>query len=178
MPSNDTPECLLQAGKAKREVEMTFRAAERVFLFAGLLTGIVVTTAHAADEIRAGKWQFTTETRMPAGMQPTAGGQLPAGGSTRMTRTACITPANPVPATTEGNVQCKVDKELRNGGTVSWTMTCTPPQGRPVRSDGIAHYTGNAMEATFTTHLTAPDGHAIDNPGRITGAYLGACDGK
>jgi hypothetical protein len=157
---------------------MRFRTAERVFLLAGLLTGTVATTAHAADEIRAGKWQFTTETRMPAGMQPAPAGQVQPGGSTSMTRTACITPANPIPATTEGNVQCKVDNEQRRGGTISWTMTCTPPQGRPVRSDGVAHYNGNAMEATFTTHLTAPDGHAIENPGRITGAYLGACDAK
>ena len=158
---------------------MTFTATQRVFLFAGLTTVMVATTSHAADEIRAGKWQFTTETRMPAGMQPAPGGQVqqPDAG-TKMTRTACITPTDPVPTETAGNVQCKVDKEQHHGGTVSWTMTCTPPQGRPVRSDGVAHYTGNAMEATFTTHLTAPDGHAIDNPGRITGAYLGACDAK
>jgi hypothetical protein len=157
---------------------MAFTASERVFLFAGMLTGILATTSHAAEEIRAGKWQFTTEMPMPAGMQPAPGGQMQPGGSTRMMRTACITPANPVPATTESNLQCKVDDERRNGGTVSWSMICTPPQGKPVRSDGVAHYTGNAMEASFTTHLTAPDGRAIDNPGRITGRYLGACDAK
>jgi hypothetical protein len=178
MPSNDTPERLLPGSKPKREVEMTFTAALRVFLFAGLMTGMVATTSQAADEIRAGKWQFTTEMRTPAGIQPAPGGQPQSGGSTRMTHAACITPANPIPASAEGNIQCKVDKEQHHGGTVSWTMTCTPPQGRPVHSDGVAHYTGNAMEATFTTHLTTPDGHAIDNPGRITGAYLGTCDAK
>jgi hypothetical protein len=155
---------------------MRFRVAERVFFFVGLLTGMVATTSYAVDVIRAGKWEFTTEMRMPAGMQSAPGGEVRPGGNTRMTRTACITSGNPIPAATEGNVQCKVDNELRNGGTVTWSMTCTPPQGKPVRSDGVAHYTGNAMEATFTTHLTAPDGHAIDNPGRITGRYLGACD--
>ena len=157
---------------------MIFRAAERVFLFAGLLTGMVAATSYAVDAIKAGKWQFTTEMQMPAGMPPASGRQVQPGGSTKMTRTACITPANPVPEATEGNVQCKVDDERRSGSTVSWSMTCTPPQGKPVRSDGVAHYTGNAMEATFTTHLTAPDGRAIDNPGRITGQYLGVCDGK
>jgi Protein of unknown function (DUF3617) len=178
MPSNDTPGCLLTDSKPEREVEMRFRAAGSVFLFAGLLTGMVATTSSAADAIRAGKWQFTTEMPMPAGMQPAPGVQPQPGGSTRMTRTACITPGNPIPAVTEGNVQCKVDKEQRNGGTVSWSMTCTPSQGKPVRSDGVAHYTGDAMEASFTTHLTAPDGREIDNPGRITGRYLGACDAK
>jgi Protein of unknown function (DUF3617) len=176
MPSNGTLDCLLRDRKPTGEVEVTFRAFERVFLIAGILTGFVATTSHAADEIRAGKWQFTTEMRMPAGMQPTAGGQVQPGGATNMTRTACISPANPIPAGTEGNVQCKVDQEQRNGGTVSWSMTCSPPQGKAVRSDGVAHYAGNAMEATFTTHLTTPDGRAIDNPGRITGRYLGACD--
>ncbi len=158
---------------------MTVRAADRAFLLAVLLTGTVATTAaRAADEIRAGKWQFTTEMRMPAGAQSPQGGQLQPGSSTNMTRIACITPANPVPAGTEGNVQCKIDKEQRNGGTVAWSMTCTPPQGAPVRSDGVAHYTGDAMEATFTAHLTAPNGQAVDNPGRITGRYLGACDAR
>ena len=71
---------------------MTFTAAQRVFLFAGLMIGMVATTSHAADEIRAGKWQFTTETRLPAGMQPPPGGQMqqPDAG-TKMRRTACIT---------------------------------------------------------------------------------------
>ena len=77
---------------------MTFTVAHRVFLFAGLMTGMVATTSHGADEIRAGKWQFTTETRMPAGMQSAPGGQMqqPDAG-TKMTRTAWITPINPVP---------------------------------------------------------------------------------
>jgi Protein of unknown function (DUF3617) len=75
-------------------------------------------------------------------------------------------------------VQCKVDKMQRNGGTVTWSMTCTPPQGAPVRSDGVAHYAGTTMEATFTTHMTAQNGHPVDNPGRISGRYVGACEAR
>ncbi len=158
---------------------MTFRAAEPAFFLAASLAAAVVTAeAHAADEIRAGKWQFTTEMRMPVGAPSPPGAQSQPGGPTKMTRMACITPANPVPVETEGNVQCKIDREQRNGGTVSWSMTCTPPRGAPVRSDGVAHYRGSAMEANFTTHLTAPNGQPIDNPGRITGYYVGACDTK
>ena len=156
---------------------MTFRATERVLLVAALLTGATAAAAQTASEIRAGKWEFTTEMRMPAGMAA-PGGQLQPGGNTKMTRMACITPANPIPATTEGNIQCRIDRQQRTGGTVGWAMTCTPPQGAAVRSEGLAHYIGNTMEATFTTHLTAPNGQAIDNPGRITGRYLGACDAK
>ena len=154
---------------------MTIRGAGRGLLVAVLLTGTAVAVAQTGDGIMAGKWEFTTEMRMPAGMQPPPGGQMRPGGSTMMTRTACITPANPVPAAAEGNVQCRIDRQQRNGGTVSWSMTCSPPQGAPVQTDGVAHYTGNAMEGTFTTHLRAPNGQAIDNPGRITGRYQGPC---
>lgn len=155
---------------------MTIVGAGRAILAAALLTGTAAASAQTADAIRAGRWEFTTEMRMPAGMPPAPGAQLQPGGATKMTRLACITPANPIPTTTEGNVQCRIDREQHSGGTVNWAMTCTPPQGIPVRTDGVAHYTGNTMEATFTTHLTAPNGQAVDNPGRITGRYQGPCE--
>jgi Protein of unknown function (DUF3617) len=155
---------------------MNVRAAESAMFLAILLIGMVTTApANAADQIRGGKWQFTTEMRMPATAQSSAGAQAR---PTRMTRMACIDPANPVPAETQGDVQCKVDKMQRNGGTVTWSMTCTPPQGAPVRSDGVAHYAGTTMEATFTTHMTAQNGHPVDNPGRISGRYVGACEAR
>jgi hypothetical protein len=155
---------------------MSIGSVGPMLLVAVLLTGAEA-AAQPASEIRSGKWEFTTEMRMPAGVAA-PGAQRQPGGSTKMTRMACITPANPVPATTEGNVECKIDRVHRYGGTVDWAMTCTPPQGAPVRSDGVAHYIGNAMEATFTAHLTAPNGQAVDSPGRITGHYQGPCDAR
>jgi uncharacterized protein DUF3617 len=125
--------------------------------------------AHAADAIKGGKWEFTTQMRMPAAPQRP-------GGETSMKETTCIDPANPVPTEKHGNVQCKLDKMQRKGGTVTWSMTCTPPQGPPVRSDGVARYAGDKMEATLTAHITGPNGRPMDNPGRITGRYLGPCD--
>lgn len=135
-------------------------------LFAAVSALMAPVAARAADEIKGGKWQFTTQMRMP-----------PPGGDAAMTRTACVDPANPVPAETrQGNVQCKLDRMQRQGGTVSWSMTCAAPQGPPIRSEGVAHYRGDAMEATLTAHMIAPNGQPFDNPGRITGRYLGACD--
>jgi hypothetical protein len=158
---------------------MNLGAAESALVLGILWSGLLsVTPAIAADEIRAGKWQFTTEMQMPTTAPPPPGVQAGPGGNTKMTRIACISGENPVPAETQGDVQCKVDQVQRHGGTVRWTMTCIPPQGPPVRSDGVAHYTGTTMEATFTTHMTAPDGKPVANPGRISGRYLGACDAR
>jgi hypothetical protein len=42
----------------------------------------------------------------------------------------------------------------------------------------VAHYTGDTMEATLTAHMIGPNGQPVDNPGRITGRYLGACDAR
>jgi hypothetical protein len=115
---------------------------------------------------------------MPTTAQPPTSAQAGPGGNTQMTRMACISPENLVPATAQGDVQCKVDKMGRNGGTVTWTMTCSPPHGVPVRADGAAQYAGTTMQGTFTTHVTAPNGNPVDNPGRISGRYIGACDAR
>jgi len=46
---------------------MNIRAAEIAMLLTILLIGTATTApASAADEIRGGKWQFTTEMQMPA----------------------------------------------------------------------------------------------------------------
>lgn len=157
---------------------METRAAQRLLLVA-LLASIMATAARAADEIRAGKWQFTTQMQMPDMPQSAPGAQPPTAGNQPMTRTACINAANPVPAETQqGNVRCKLDKVDRHGGTVNWSMTCMPPKGGPIPSSGTAHYTGNTMEATLTAHVPGPNGQPRDTPGRITGRYLGPCDSK
>jgi Protein of unknown function (DUF3617) len=156
---------------------MKTSVAERV-LVAALLIGIVPTAVRAADEIKGGKWQFTTQMQMPAMAQAPAGAQARPGGSPDMTRTACVDPANPVPAEMQqGNVQCKLDKVDRNGGTVSWSMTCNSLQG-PIQSAGTARYTGDTMEAALTARVPGPNGQMVDAPGRITGRYLGACDAR
>jgi hypothetical protein len=157
---------------------MKIRVADGGILLIALLVGITATAAQAADEIRAGKWQFTTQMQMPAGVQSTPGAQARPGGSPGMTRAACIDPANPVPAETQqGNVQCKLDKVERNGGNVTWSMTCSSPQG-PIQSAGSARYAGDTMEATLTARVPGPNGQPVDTPGRITGRYLGPCDAR
>jgi hypothetical protein len=151
--------------------------ADRVMLVT-ILVGLSSVGALGADEIKAGKWQFTTEMEMP-GMPPSAAGAQarPVGGAP-MTSTICIDASNPVPAETQqGNVQCKLDKMERNGGSVTWAMTCNSPQG-PVQSAGSGRYTGDTMAANLTARVPGPNGQVMNAPGRIIGRYLGPCGSK
>jgi len=106
-----------------------------------------------------------------------AGAQAQPNNGAPMTGALCIGPANPVPAVTQqGNIQCKLDKMERNGGSVTWAMTCNSPQG-PIHSAGTACYTGDTMAAKLTTSVPGPNGQTMNASGRRTGRYLGPCDG-
>ena len=156
---------------------MTTRAKTRILLIA-VLAGLASIGARGADEIKSGKWQITTEMEMPATPSAAAGAQARPAGGAPMTRTLCIDPVNPVPAETQqGNIQCKLDKMERHGGFVTWAMTCNSPQG-PIHSAGTARYTGDTMAANLTASVPGPNGGTMNAPGRITGRYLGPCDGR
>ena len=144
----------------------------------GVLLALVVGGAssvpsRAADEIKAGKWQFTTQMQLPGAAQSTPGVKASAGGNAPMTRTACIDAANPIPA----EAQCKLDQVDRHGGGVTWAMTCNTPRGS-ILSAGSGRYAGDTMEATLTARVPGPNGQPVDTPGHINGRYLGPCDAK
>ena len=115
------------------------RAAGGNLLALSLATAVSV-AAQAADEIKSGKWEFTTQMQLPGAVQSAPAGRA-AGGNAPMTRTACIDAANPIPA----EAQCKVDQVDRRGSLVSWAMTCNSPRGE-IHSAGSARYAGNTME--------------------------------
>lgn len=148
---------------------MNNRAGQRILL-AALLAGLIPGAARAAEAVKAGKWQFTTQMQLPAS-QSAAGGQSVTGSGQPMTRTACIDAVHPIPV----EAQCKLDDMRQNGGTVTWAMTCNMPQG-PVHSTGSARYADDTMTATLTARVLGPNGQPADAPGRITGRYLGPCD--
>jgi hypothetical protein len=154
------------------ETEIKTRAVEGIVL-ATLLSVVTLIAAHAADEIRAGKWQFTTQMQLPAVQQSAAGAQGRPGSSSPMTPTACIDAADLVPA----DAHCTLDKENRRGGVVTWAMTCISPQG-PIQSAGWARYTGDTMEGTLTAREPGPNGQPVDAPGRIRGSHIGPSDAK
>ena len=144
----------------------------------GMLLTIILASAssaasRAADEIKAGRWQFTTQMQLPGATQSPSGVQASAGGNAPMTSTACIDAANPIP--TEG--QCKLDRVDRHGSGVTWAMTCNTPRG-PIPSAGSGRYAGDTMEATLTARVPGPNGQPVDTPGHISGRYIGPCDAK
>jgi hypothetical protein len=151
---------------------MMTRAAGGILLTAVLANASPV-PSRAADEINAGKWEFTTQMQLPGPAQSPPGGQASAGGNSPMTRTSCIDAANPIPA--EG--QCKLDQVDRHGSVVTWAMTCNSPRG-PILSAGSGRYAGDTMEATLTARVPGPNGQPVDTPGHITGRYLAPCDAK
>ena len=151
---------------------MMTRAAGGILLTT-VLVGASSVPSRAADEIKAGKWEFTTQMQLPGAAQSPPGVPASAGGNAPMTRTSCIDAANPIPA--EG--QCKLDRVDRHGGVVTWGMTCNSPRG-PILSAGSGRYAGDTMEATLTARVPGPNGQPVDTPGHITGRYLAPCDAK
>ena len=126
------------------------RAAGGNLLALSLATAVSV-AAQAADEIKSGKWEFTTQMQLPGAVQSAPSGQA-AGGNAPMTRIACIDAANPIPA----EAQCKVDQVDRRGSLVTWAMTCNSPRGE-IHSAGSARYAGNTMEGTVTARVPGPN---------------------
>jgi hypothetical protein len=129
---------------------MKTRAVERILLLA-LLAGSLPGAALAAGGIRGGKWQFTTETQLPATPQSAPGVQPPPASNQPMTRTACIDPAHPIPA----EQQCTLDNVKRRGDSVTWAMIYSSLQS-PVHSTGSGHYAGDTMEARLTAQVPGP----------------------
>src|ERR1700738_5071004 len=119
------------------------RAAGGNLLALSLATAVSV-AAQAADEIKSGKWEFTTQMQLPGAVPSAPSGQA-AGGSAPMTRIACIDAANPIPA----EAQCKVDQVDRRGSLVTWAMPCHSPRGA-VPPAGAPPCAGNTMEGTVT----------------------------
>ena len=133
-----------------------------------------------ADTVKPGQWEFTSQMQMPGGAQLPPGMRTPSGTSMqpgagmRSTYRACIDSERAVPSDPRG--ACKIDNVRRNGATVSWTGTCTTAQGT-VRSEGVARYSGDTMDANLTTHVPGAGGQAMNTTQHITGRYVGACAG-
>ena len=156
---------------------MTRRLAAAAILLALLQAGTAI-NAGAAETIKPGRWEFTSQMQMPGGAQLPPGTSMPPGvqgrpgGGMSATHTSCIAADKAVP--TDPRPECRVERMQRQGATITWSSSCTTGQGT-VRSDGVANYRGNSMEATLTTHVPGQGGAVMDTRQRITGRYLGPC---
>jgi hypothetical protein len=112
--------------------------------------------------IKFGKWQFTSE--LAAASRSNGGGHA--------TYESCIDETNALPA--EFGPECQLQHVERKGTEIVWAMTCPT---RQMRIDGVAHYSGDAMDATVVTHLpgsaNGASGTAVTQ--HIAGHFLGAC---
>ena len=146
-----------------------------------VLAALAVGSAHAADAIRVGKWEFSAQVQVPNMPKLPPGVNIGPGGI-NMTRTSCVDSATPMPADihppSQQHGQCKVARLDSSGGTVRWESNCTQPDGSVVHSDGAAHYTGDTMEATVKTRVSGGTGGTSETSQHVTGRYLGPCDGK
>src|SRR5262249_33343159 len=99
--------------------------------------------------------------KLPPGVQLPPGVNIGAGGI-NTTRTACLDSARPVPADmhppTQQHGKCGVGAVNKNGNTVTWETSCPQSDGSVVHSNGVAHYTGDTMEATIKTRVTGGTG--------------------
>ena len=152
-----------------------------------LLAMAAAAAAHAADAVKAGKWEFSAQVRLPSAPKLPPSVQLPPGvnigpNGIDVTRIACIDSAKPVPADmhppNQQHGQCKVGAVNSKDGTVTWETSCAQSDGSVVHADGVAHYTGDTMEATIKTRSTGGTGGTSETSQHITGRYLGACDAK
>lgn len=143
--------------------------------------------AWADDAIKQGKWEFSAEVQVPNMPKLPPGVTLPPGikmgqGGIKMSRTSCVNAATPMPADIhppqQQHGQCKVDRLESNGGAVRWDTTCAQPDGTVIHAEGVAHYTGDTMEATLKAQVSGGGNPQSETTQHITGHYLGPCDDK
>jgi len=86
------------------------------------------------------------------------------------TYTTCIESDNAVPA--DLGPQCSLQRQERRGSQISWSMSCA---NTGVRSEGLAQYRGDTMQATVVSHIPGAAGRVTDMTQHLTGRYLGSC---
>lgn len=145
---------------------------------------VLAGAAGAADAIREGKWEFTSEMQMEGMPQMPAlppGVTLPAGISVstrgnamRSTVVKCVTEDDLVPASDQQtDHKCKTTKMERKGNTINWRTVCTD-KGMQMTGDGFATYTGLVMDSTMTMTIQG-QGQAMKQVVKTKGKYLGVC---
>ena len=155
--------------------------------YAITLAALAAGSANAADAIKAGKWEFSAQVQLPNMPKLPPGVTLPPNvnigpGGINVTRTSCVDATTPTPADmrppNQQHGQCKVEGLKNDGGTVTWETTCAQPDGGVAHSTGVAHYTGDTMDATLKTRVSGGTGGTSETTQHLTGRYLGPCDAK
>ncbi len=159
----------------------------RIVFAAVLAAGLGIGAAgNAADQIRGGEWEFAVQVAMPNLPKLPPGVQLPPGirmgpGGVTVKRRECLSAGNPVPAAArqphagDAHGQCTTDAFTVSGGTVRWRVSCVSAEAT-TRSEGVAHYDGERMDADITVSTMTPGGPPTTVSQHMTGRWLGPCD--
>lgn len=154
---------------------------------AALAVAVLAPSAVRAQDIKPGKWEYTTQMDMGnrpmpqippdkvAQMPPAMRAKIEGLMQGRTTYSACITADMPVPKNPRGG-DCNVAKMERSGGTIRWHASCTMPNGATATADATAVYSGDAMTMDMTIRAERDDGRPMTMRQHITGRYLGPCD--
>jgi len=167
---------------------VTVTLAARIMLLLAAPAAIVwMAGAQAADPIKSGEWEFSTQlqapsmrelpagTSLPPGAQPAASGGGMPGGGMKVTHTQCVEPDKAVPS--DPRRECKVEKMERKGSVIAWSTSCKGAQGT-VESAGTARYSGDTMVANLNVHAPNGRGGVLETTQHIMGRYLGPCPAK
>lgn len=145
---------------------------------------VLAGAAGAAESVREGKWEFTSEMQMEGMPQMPAlppGVKLPPGvsvstrgNSMHSTVVKCITKDDLVPASDQkADNKCKTTRMERRGNTINWTTVCND-NGMKITGDGVATYTGEVMDSTMTM-TSQGQGQSTRQVVKTKGKYLGVC---
>ena len=146
-----------------------------------VLAVVVTSSASAEDAIKSGNWEFSATgagvTQLPR-VQPPPGIDMRLGpeGLT-LTRTRCVTAADPFPRMTDSGNVCKTDKRQVSGGTLRWSVTCVTPK-TTLHEDWVAHYHGETMDGEYTLRSAMADHPPTEIKQQLSGRYLGPCPDK
>jgi Protein of unknown function (DUF3617) len=157
--------------------------AARIMLLLAAPAAIVwMAGAQAADPIKSGEWEFSTQLQAPSMRELPAGTSLPpgaqpavSGGGMKVTHTQCVEPDKAVPS--DPRRECKVEKMDRKGSVIAWSTSCKGAQGT-VESAGTARYSGDTMVANLNVRAPNGRGGVLETAQHITGRYLGPCPAK
>jgi len=145
---------------------------------------VLAGVAGAADGVREGKWEFTSEIQMegmpqmpalPPGVKLPPGMSVSTRGNSMHSKVVkCITKDDLVPASDQKtDNKCKTTKMERKGNTVKWSTVCNDG-GMKMTGDGVATYTGETMDSTMTM-TTQGQGQSTRQVVKTKGKYLGVC---
>lgn len=134
-----------------------FFAISVTLLFA--FVGASSVFAGAKINMQEGRWEITSEVKMPGMSLPPA------------THTQCITKSDLVPQKSQPGQECSITDVEINGNTVTWTMICSGGGG-DVTGTGRITYSGDRFSGAVRMNMP---GGSMQVTTQMEGRRIGEC---